>query len=174
VLFFILIKFFYFLRYSLYGRYIFVSPISLLIIASVIRADSRAIFFRSAGTFRSTSLSHFKPSSIIFGKLPAGATFNAGGDGEFSKRPRKLVNPSDRMYIASFRRFFCQRCVRRYIAISDKNFPSYFIPNRRIRCIYYANINKKYFIVKFYYSALFQYRADIAFIKYFLNFRFSR
>jgi hypothetical protein len=166
VLSFILIKLFYFYRYFLYGRYAFVSLISFLIMIPATRAGSRAAFSRSAGISRS------KPFSIALNKRPAGVTSGAGGDGELSKRSRKLANPFDRVYIASFRRFLYQRYARRYIAISDRNFPSYFIPDKRIRCIYYANINKKCLVIKFCYLALSRCRADIAFINRFLNFRF--
>jgi hypothetical protein len=138
----------------------------------VIRADSRVIFFRSVGISRFTDLSHFKPSFIAFSKRPAGATFGVGDNGEFSKRSYKFANPSDRIYIAFFRDLLYQRCARRYIAISNRNFPFYFISNKRIRCIYCANINKKYFAVKFCYLALSRYRADIAFINHFLDSRF--
>jgi hypothetical protein len=100
-------------------------------------------------------LIYLKLFSVTFDKRPAGATSNIGGDGELLKRFCKFANPSDRIYIAFFRRFLCQRCARRYITISDGNFLSYFISDKRIRCIYCANINKKYFIVKFYYPALF-------------------
>jgi hypothetical protein len=134
--------------------------------------DSRAIFSRSAGISRSVNLSHFKPFSIIFGKRPAGAISDIGGDDEFLKYFRKLVNLSDHVYIASFHYFFCQRCARRYFTIPDGNFSVYFIPNERIRCIYCANINKKHFAIKFYYPTLPRYRADIIFINRFLNSRF--
>jgi hypothetical protein len=174
VLSFILIKFFYFYRYSLYDRYIFVLSISFFIITSAIRINSRAVFSRSAGISRSTNLFHLKPFSIAFNKRPAGAISDTGGDGESLKCFCKLANLSDRIYITSFRYFLCQRCGRRYIAISDKNFPSYFIPNKRIRYIYCANMNKKYFAVKFYYPALSRCRADIIFINRFLDFRFLR
>jgi hypothetical protein len=168
VLFFILIKLFYFYRHSLHGRCAFVSPALFLIMILVIYTDSRTAFFRFAGTFGQSRLKLF---SIALGKRPAGATSDAGGDDESPKRSRKLANLFDRIYIAFFRRFFYQRYVRRYFAIPDGNFPSYFIPNRRIRCIYYANINKKYFVVKFYYLALSRCRADVTFINRFLNSR---
>jgi hypothetical protein len=142
--------------------------------APAIYIDSRAISFRSADISRSANLSHFKPSSIIFSKRPAGATSDTGGNSESSKRSRKLANLSDRIYIALFHRFLYQRYARHYIAISDKNFPFYFISNKRIRCIYCANINKKYFIIKFYSSTLLRYRVDIIFIIYFLDSRFLR
>jgi hypothetical protein len=131
-----LIKLFYFHRHSLYDRYVFVSPASFFIMTSVIRTGSRAAFSRFIGTSRSADLSHPKLSSIAFSKRPAGATSDISGNGEFSKRLRKLINPSDRIYVAPLRRLLCQRCARRYITISDKNFPSYFIPDRRIRYIY--------------------------------------
>jgi hypothetical protein len=134
--------------------------------APATRAGSRAASSRSAG------LSHPKPSSVALGKRPAGATSGAGDGGEPPKRSRKLANSFDRVYIALFRRFLYQRCARRYIAISDKNFPFYFISDKRIRCIYYANINKKYFVINFCYLALSRCRADITFINRFLNFRF--
>jgi hypothetical protein len=168
----ILIKLFYFHRRFLHGHYIFVSLISFFIIALVTYTDSRAVSSRSADTSRSADLSHSKPFFIALGKRSAGATFGAGDNGELSKRSRKLANPSDRMYIAPSRRLPYQRCARRYITIFDRNFPFYFISDRRIRYIYYANINKKYFIIKFYYLTLFRYRADITFINRFLNFRF--
>jgi hypothetical protein len=169
-----LIKFFYSHRYSLHDRYTFVSLILLLIIIPVTRAGFRAASFRFIGISRFANLSHLKPSSIILDKRPAGATSDTGDDSELLKRSCKFANPSDRIYITPPRRHFYQRCARRYFAISDRNFPSYFIPNRRIRRIYCANINKKYFTVKFYYPALFRYRADITFINRFLDFRFSR
>jgi hypothetical protein len=100
VLSFILIKLFYFYRRSLYCRCAFVSPIPFLIMIPAIRIGSRAAFFRFIGISRSADLSHPKPFSIIFGKRPAGATSDAGGDGEPPKRPRKLANPSDRVYVA--------------------------------------------------------------------------
>jgi hypothetical protein len=168
----ILIKFFYFHRHLLHGRYIFVSFISFLIIISVIRANSRAAFFRSTGIFHSINLSHSKPFFIILGKRPAGATSDTDDNSESSKRFCKLANPSDRIYITLSRRFLYQYCARRYIAISDRNFPFYFIPNKRIRYIYCANINKKYFAIKFYYPALSRCRAAITSINRFLNFRF--
>jgi hypothetical protein len=142
--------------------------------APVTHTDSRAISSRSAGISRSTNLSHSKLSSIALSKRPAGATSDIGGDGEPSKRSRKLANPSDRIYITFSRRLLYQRCARRYIAISKKKISSYFIPNKRIRYIYCANINKKYFAIKFYYSTLPRYRADITFINHFLNHRFLR
>jgi hypothetical protein len=171
VLFFILTKLFYSHRRSLYGRCAFVSLIPFLIIVSVTRADSRATFSRSANI---SGQSRPKLSSIALGKRPAGATSDTDDDGELLKRSRKLANLSDRIYIALFRYFFCQRCARRYFAILDKNFPFYFISDERIRYIYYANINKKYFVVKFYYPALFRCRAGITFINHFLNSQFSR
>jgi hypothetical protein len=174
VLFFILIKFFYSYRHFLYDRYIFVSPIFFLIIIPVIRIDSLTAFSRSTGAFCSTDLSHPKSFFIALGKRPAGVIFDIGGDSKLLKYSRKLVNPSDRVYIAPLYRFFCQRCARRYIAISDRNFWLYFISDRRIRCIYCANINKKYLIIKFYYSAPLRYRADITFINRFLICRFLR
>jgi hypothetical protein len=130
VLFFISIKFFYSHRYFLYGHCIFVSFIFFLIIIPVTYADSRAISFRSIGISRSTSLSHLKSSFVALSKRPAGATSDADGDSESPKRPYKFANPSDRIYIAPPCRFSCQRCAYRYIAIFDKNFPSYFIPNK--------------------------------------------
>jgi hypothetical protein len=174
VLSFIIIKLFYFHRRSLYGRCIIVSSIFFLIIISAIRADFRAAFSRFINISPSADLSHLKPFSVTFSKRPAGAISDAGGNDEFPKRPRKLVNPSDRIYITPPRRFLCQRCARRYIAILDRNFPLYFISNKRIRYIYCANINKKYFVVKFYYPVLFRCRADITFINCPLNSRFSR
>jgi hypothetical protein len=144
-----------------------VSLISLLIIIPVIRIDSRIIFFRFTDISRFTNQSHFKPFSITFGKRPAGATSDTDDNNEPLKRSRKFANSSDYIYIALSRRFLYQCCARRYIAISRKNFPFYFILNRRIRCIYCANINKKYFAVKFYYSALFRCRVGITFINYY-------
>jgi hypothetical protein len=149
-----------------------VSSISFLIIASATRVDSRAIFFRFTSTSHSTGSSYFKPFSVTFNKRSAGVTSDAGGDSEFLKSFLKLVNPSDRVYIALPCHFSYQRCARRYFTIPDRDFPFYFISNRRIRCIYCANINKKYFTIKFYYLALFRCRADITFINYFLNFQF--
>jgi hypothetical protein len=166
-----LIKLFYSHRHSLYGRCAFVSSIPLFIIIPIIRTDFRAIFFRFTGIFRFANLSHPKLSSVALGKRPAGATFGADDNGELSKRSRKLVNPSDYMYIAPFRHFLYQRCARRHITIPDKNFPFYFISNERIRCIYCANMNKKYFVIKFYYLALSRYRVDIASINSFLDSR---
>jgi hypothetical protein len=170
----ILIKLFYFYRYFLYDRYAFVSFISFLIIIPATRIDSRVTFFRFTGTFRSANLSHSKPSSITLGKCPAGATSDTDGNSEFPKYFCKFANPSDRIYIAPSRYLLYQRYARRYFAILDKKFPFYFIPDRRIRCIYYANINKKYFIIKFYYSALFRCRVDIIFINRFLDPRLLR
>jgi hypothetical protein len=142
--------------------------------ASITRVDSRATFFRSAGISRSINLSHLKLSFVAFDKRFAGATSDINGDGEPSKRSRKFANPSDRIYIAFFCHLLCQRCARRYIAIPDENFPFYFISNKRIRCIYYANMNKKYFIIKFCCPALSRCRADITFINRFLNSRLFR
>jgi hypothetical protein len=172
VLFFILIKLFYSHRHLLHGRYTFVLFISLLIIVSAIHAGSRTISSRSISISRFTNLSHPKPSFIVFDKRFADATSDADGDNESLKHFHKFANPFDRMYVALSRRFLYQRCARRYITIPDRNFPFYFIPDKRIRCIYYANINKKYFIVKFYYLTLPRCRADITFVNYFLNSRF--
>jgi hypothetical protein len=171
VLSFISIKLFYSHRRPLHGRCAFVSPTPLIIIPAT-RADSRAAFSRSAGTSCSANLSHPKPFSIALGKRPAGATSDIGGDGESPKRPRKLANPFDRIYIAPLRRHPYQRCARRYIAIPDRNFPFYFISNKRIRYTYCANINKKYLTIKFYYLVLFRYRVDITSVNRFLNPRF--
>jgi hypothetical protein len=106
VLSFALIKLFYSHRYPLYDRYIFVLSIFLFIIIPVIRADSRAISFRSVGTSRSINLSHSKPSFIALDKRPAGAISDAGGNSESSKYFCKLANLFDRIYIALFYRFF--------------------------------------------------------------------
>jgi hypothetical protein len=99
-----------------------VSFILFLIIAPVTRIGSRIISFRFTGTSRSTDLFYFKPSSIVFGKRSAGATFSAGDSDEFLKRSRKFANPFNYIYITSPRRLFCQRCARRYITIPDRNF----------------------------------------------------
>jgi hypothetical protein len=138
-----------------------------------IRINSRVIFFRSAGISRFADLSHPKLFSVILNKRPAGATSDIGDDGELPKRSRKFANPFDRVYVAFFRLFY-QRCARRYFTIPDRNFSFYFISDRRIRCIYCANMNKKYFVIKFYYPALSRCRVDIAFINRFLNSRFLR
>jgi hypothetical protein len=106
VFFLALIKLFYSYRYFLHDRYAFVSLISLFIIIPVIYIDSRAVFFRSTVISRSANLSYFKSFSIIFNKRPAGVTSDIGDDSEFLKCSCKLVNPSDRVYIAFFRRFF--------------------------------------------------------------------
>jgi hypothetical protein len=71
----------------------------------VTRVDFRAIFFCFTGISRSADLSHLKPFSIAFDKCPAGATSNAGGNGEPLKYFYKLANPSDRIYITLSRRF---------------------------------------------------------------------
>jgi hypothetical protein len=97
------IELFYFHRYSLHDRYIFVSLISFLIIIPVIRIGSRTAFFRFAGISRFTDLSHFKPFFITVNKRPAGATSDIGDDNEPLKHSCKLANPSDYIYIALFR-----------------------------------------------------------------------
>jgi hypothetical protein len=104
----ILIKLFYFHRRPLYDRYAFVSSTFLFIMAPVIRADSRIISSRSAGT---SDQSRLKPSFIALSKRPAGATSDTDGDGEFLKRSRKLANSSNRMYVAPPRRGFFKRRV---------------------------------------------------------------
>jgi hypothetical protein len=167
VLTFTLIKFFYFRRYSLYRRCIFVSPISYLIIISVTRADSRAVSSRFIGPSRP------KPSLLLLVSAPPASYLILAVVTSLQNAPVNS-NSSDRIYIASSRRFFCQRCARRYITIPDRNFPLYFIPNRRVRCTYCANINKKCLTLRFYCLALSRCRADIKFTNYFLDFRFIR
>jgi hypothetical protein len=71
----------------------------------VIYIDSRAIFFHFVGISRFTDLSHFKLFSVIFGKRPAGATFDTGDNGESLKCSRKLANLFDHIYFALLRRF---------------------------------------------------------------------
>jgi hypothetical protein len=97
----ILIKLFYFHRYFLYDRCVFVLSIFFIMI-SVIRIGSRAVSFRFTDI---SDQSHPKPFSIIFGKRPAGATSDAGGNNEPPKHSYKFANPSDRVYIAPSRRF---------------------------------------------------------------------